>query len=107
MKKLILLILTAFTLSQQTYSQTNDTICLPAATYKKVLKLAVTGKYCDSLLIIREAQISEMGEMVDLSEEVIKDQANQIEGLKKFKPLFKIFLGIAIVELIAIVLILI
>ena len=45
--------------------------------------------------------------MVDLSEEVIQDQHNQIERLKKFKPLFKIFIGVSIVELVALILILV
>jgi len=102
---LILLIIIVLGILQQGYSQ-SDTICFPVSTYKQVLKLAVTGKHCDSLLSIREAQLSEMTELVDLSETVINQQNNQINRLSKFKKWFYPLIGVSLAELSIIILIL-
>jgi hypothetical protein len=101
MRSLIPLLL-LLCVTSHAHSQTdNDTICFPVTQYKEVLKLAVKGKYCDSLLILREKQFEEASDLLGMCESVARSQEKKLKKTqRKTKILSTLCLGLGVAVLV-------
>lgn len=70
-----------------------DTICVKKSEYKELLNLAVDGLYCDSLLTIREAQFSELSELLDLTEATIRSQDAELRKYQRRQKWGRVVVG--------------